>query len=84
MQFSIMITELSTISPKSIAPKLIRLSVMPAAPMALVANSIDSGMATATISPARMLPNSTSSTTITSVPPSTRFVSTVRSVRSMR
>ena len=38
MQFSTMITELSTIKPKSIAPRLIRLAVTPVKPITLVAN----------------------------------------------
>ena len=56
MQFSTMITELSTINPKSIAPRLIRLALMPETAIMLVANSIDRGIARATISPARTLP----------------------------
>ncbi len=82
-QFSIMITELSTIRPKSIAPKLIKLAVTPVASIKLVANSIDSGIASAVMSPARKLPSITSSTRMTSPPPSIRFVTTVLSVRPM-
>ena len=84
MQFSTMITELSTISPKSIAPRLIKLAVMPVIAIRLAANSIDKGMATATINPARTEPNSSSNTRITSAPPSVRFVSTVRMVRAIK
>ena len=55
-----MITLESTIRPKSIAPRLIRLAVTPVASMTLAAKSIDSGIASATIRPPRMLPSSTS------------------------
>ncbi len=75
MQFSIMITELSTISPKSIAPRLIRLALIAVAAIMLEANIIDSGIANATITPARKLPSRKNSTTTTSVPPSSRFFS---------
>ena len=61
-QFSIMITLESTIRPKSIAPRLIRLAEIPVASMTLAANSIDSGIARATIRPPRRLPSSTSRT----------------------
>ena len=81
MQFSIMITELSTIRPKSIAPRLIRLAVMPVASMMFLANSIDSGMASATIRPARQLPSRRSRTRMTRMPPSSRLWTTVCSVR---
>ncbi len=57
-QFSIMITLESTIMPKSIAPRLIRLAVTPVASMMLAAKSIESGIASATIRPPRMLPSS--------------------------
>ena len=83
-QFSTMITELSTIRPKSIAPRLIRLAVMPVADIRLVANSIERGIASVTSSPARTLPSMTSRITITNTPPSVRLVSTVFSVRPMR
>ena len=67
-QFSTMITLESTIRPKSIAPRLIRLADTPVASMMLAAKSIDSGMASATISPPRRLPSIASSTTITRTP----------------
>ena len=79
--FSIMTTEPSTISPKSIAPRLIRLPEMPARTIPVKANSIDSGMAAATISPPRTLPRNSSSTAMTSRPPSARFRCTVAIVR---
>ena len=44
-QFSITITALSTIRPKSMAPRLIRLPAMPKASIRLPAKSIDSGIA---------------------------------------
>ena len=50
-QFSTMITLESTIRPKSIAPRLIRLAVTPVASIMLAAKSIESGIASATISP---------------------------------
>ena len=45
-----MTTELSTTRPKSMAPRLSRLAAMPNRNMPQKANSIDSGMARATIS----------------------------------
>ena len=79
-----MITELSTTRPKSIAPRLIRLAGMPTAHIRLAAKSIDSGIASETINPARTLPSSTSSTPTTNSPPSARLWSTVSSVRAIR
>ena len=73
MQFSTMITELSTINPKSIAPRLIRLAVIPVRDIMFAANSIDRGIAIATTIPARKLPSMTNSTMMTRVPPSRRF-----------
>ena len=67
-QFSTMITLESTIRPKSIAPRLIRLAETPVASMMLAANSIDRGIARATIRPPRRLPSMASSTTITRTP----------------
>ena len=84
MQFSIMITELSTIRPKSMAPRLMRLAVIEKACIRLVAKSIDRGMASAVTSPARRLPSMISSTMMTRAPPSTRFLTTVERVRPMR
>ncbi len=82
-QFSTMITELSTIRPKSIAPRLIRLAVTAVADIKLAANSMESGIASVTKRPARKLPSVKSSTAITNSPPSQRFVSTVVRVRPM-
>ena len=83
-QFSIMMTLESTSRPKSIAPRLIRLAVTPVASITLAAKSIESGIARATISPARMFPSSASKTTMTSTPPSRRLCFTVSSVCSIR
>ena len=80
--FSIITTAPSTISPKSIAPRLIRLPDRPSSRIPANAISIESGIAAATIIPARRLPSSRSSTTITSTAPSRRLRSTVRMVRS--
>ena len=82
-QFSTMITELSTTSPKSIAPRLMRLAEMPVAHMRFAAKSIESGIASDTISPARTFPRSSSSTPTTRSPPSARLWSTVSSVRAI-
>ena len=73
-QFSIITTELSTIMPKSMAPRLSRLAAMPKRSMPEKANSIDSGMASATISAARRLPRNRNSTATTSSPPSNRLL----------
>ena len=54
--FSTRITELSTTRPKSIAPRLISVPAMPKRIIASKANSIESGIAAATMSPARRLP----------------------------
>ena len=72
-QFSTITTELSTTMPKSIAPRLSRLAAMPNRSMPEKANSIDSGMARATISAARRLPRNANSTATTSSPPSNRL-----------
>src|SRR5439155_8125 len=56
MQFSTMTTELSTTMPKSMAPRLRRLAAMPKRNMPENANSIDNGMARATMNAARRLP----------------------------
>ena len=54
--FSIITTEPSTIRPKSIAPRLIRLPDTPACNIPVNAKSIDSGIADATMRPPRRLP----------------------------
>ena len=63
--------------PKSMAPRLSRLAAMPKRSMPEKANSIDSGIARATISAARRLPRKANSTATTSSPPSNRFFRTV-------
>jgi len=78
--FSIITTEPSTINPKSIAPRLIRLPEMPAFSMPVNANNIDNGIADATIRPPRTLPSSSSRTATTRMPPSSRFLETVQMV----
>jgi len=75
--FSIITTDPSTISPKSMAPRLIRFPESPAWTMPVKANNIDSGMADATMSPPRTLPSSKSSTATTRTPPSIKFLRTV-------
>ena len=75
--FSTMMTELSTMSPKSIAPRLMRLAAMPTWSMPLKAKSIDSGIASATMRPARRLPRKTNSTATTRIAPTERFSWTV-------
>jgi hypothetical protein len=75
--FSIMITELSTTSPKSMAPRLSKLPAIPKRSMPLKAKSIESGIAAATISPARRLPRNTNRTATTNSAPSSKFVCTV-------
>ena len=82
-QFSMTITALSTIRPKSSAPRLIRLPAIPEASIRLPAKSIDSGIAEATIRPAVRLPSRIRSTATTSTPPSVRLRATVAMVRSM-
>jgi hypothetical protein len=52
-------TEPSTKRPKSIAPRLMRLPVIPTKFIPLIAINIEIGMAKATISAARTLPNKT-------------------------
>ena len=74
---STMITAPSTISPKSIAPKLIRLALTPKIFIIPNANSIDNGMAEATINPALRFPRNSTKTKITINAPSIKFFSTV-------
>jgi len=76
-EFSTEITELSTISPKSIAPRLMRVPAIPARTMRSKAKRSESGMAAATISPARTFPRKTKRTAMTSSAPSKRFLRTV-------
>jgi hypothetical protein len=81
-QFSTMITAPSTISPKSSAPRLIRLADVRDCTMPVNVISMASGITAAVSSAARTLPSSANSTTTTSSAPSTRFFSTVASVLS--
>ncbi len=55
-QFSIITTELSTIMPKSMAPRLSKLAEMPNFSIPQKANSMESGMARATIAAAAGCP----------------------------
>ena len=79
---STMMTAESTIIPKSMAPRLIRLPSMPNAFIIPKAKSMLSGMTLATTSPARQLPRKSTSTKMTISPPSTRFRAIVPSTRS--
>ncbi len=82
--FSTTMTAPSTIIPKSIAPRLIKLPDTLLATMPLTANSILKGITHAVISAARTFPSRMKSTTITSTAPSNRFFSTVAIVLSTR
>ena len=77
-----MMTAPSTISPKSIAPRLIRLPLIRPCNMPMAVSSIESGIASAVISAARKLPSSRNSTTMTSSAPSARLFATVSIVAS--
>ena len=83
-QFSTTITAPSTIKPKSIAPKLIRLPDTRLPTMPVTANNILSGITIAVISAPVTLPNNSSKITITSTAPSNRLVFTVAMVLSTR
>ncbi len=72
-----MITEPSTIVPKSIAPKLMRFAEMPKMAMPRNANRSESGMVQATTRAARQLPRNASRTTMTSEAPMSRLSRTV-------
>ena len=74
---STIITAPSTISPKSIAPKLMRLPLTPNKFIKIMAKSIAKGITEATISPALKFPNSNTNTNTTISPPSIKFFSTV-------
>ena len=65
------------------APSDIRFAETPKMRMPMKPTSIESGMTAATISDARTSRRKTKSTTMTRRLPSTRFVATVRVVRSM-
>ncbi len=79
-----MMTAPSTMMPKSIAPKLIRLALTLLSTMPVTVIAIDSGMMQAVTKAARILPSSRNSTTTTSAAPSSKFFSTVRIVASTR
>ena len=68
---------LSTIRPKSSAPRLIKLPETPRRFIPVAVISIVIGMTAAVINAARILPSSRNSTTMTRSAPSTRFFSTV-------
>ena len=72
-----MITAPSTINPKSIAPKLIRLADIPNQFIMETANNIAKGITEATIKPARQLPNIITKIKMTISPPSSKLVLTV-------
>ncbi len=78
-EFSTMITELSISTPKSIAPRLIKLPAIPVAIIMLLAKRNDSGIDAATINPARSPPPKTNSAATTSVAPISRLCSAVAS-----
>ena len=81
---STIITAPSTISPKSIAPRLIRLALTPNKFINDNANNKDKGIAEATIKPALKFPKNNTSINITINAPSIRFVLTVLMARSIR
>ena len=83
-QFSTTITAPSTIKPKSIAPKLIKLpdTLLPTIPV--IANNILSGITMAVINAPVTLPSSSSKITTTNTAPSNRLVFTVSMVLSTR
>ena len=81
---STIITAESTIIPKSMAPRLIRLPSMPKSFIMPKAKSMLSGMTLATTSPARALPRKSMSTKTTISPPSMRLRAMVPSTRSTR
>ncbi|AIV66332.1 heavy metal efflux pump CzcA domain protein [Burkholderia pseudomallei K42] len=64
--------------PKSSAPRLIRFALTFALTMPVKVISIDSGITSAVITAARMLPRNRKRTAITSTAPSSRFFFTVR------
>ena len=77
---STIITAPSTIIPKSIAPKLIRLAQTSKTFISINANNRDNGIVEATIKPPRQLPNKKIRTNITINAPSIRLVATVEVV----
>ena len=81
---STIITAPSTIRPKSMAPSDIRLADTPNNCIMPSAKSIESGIAEATINPARRLPRNSTSTKTTISAPSIRLVCTVLMARSTK
>jgi hypothetical protein len=77
-----MMTAPSTMRPKSMAPRLIRLPLVRVCTMPIAVSSIDSGIASAVMIAARKFPSMTNRTTTTSSAPSARLRSTVRIVAS--
>ena len=82
--FSTITTAPSTMIPKSIAPRLMRLPLTPSLVIPAAASSMDKGIAAVTIKAARTLPSSSSRIAATSNAPSARFFQTVRNVASIR
>jgi len=81
--FSTTMTAPSTMMPKSIAPRESKLAGMPRQVRPIKVANSDSGMMTATMAAARKLPRKSSSTKVTSIAPSARFLKTVWRVVSM-
>ena len=79
-----MMTAPSTMSPKSSAPRLIRLALMRPASMPVAVSIMAIGMTRAVMIAARMLPSARNSTATTSSAPSAKFLDTVRTVASTR
>ncbi|MNS45849.1 hypothetical protein D3C72_783270 [compost metagenome] len=77
MVASTIITAPSTINPKSIAPKLMRLPDTPKKFISVMAKSIARGITEATTKPARRFPNNNTKTKMTISAPSARFFETV-------
>ena len=74
---STIITAPSIMSPKSKAPKLIKLPLTPNRFIIMMANNIAKGITEATTNPARKLPNAKTKTSTTINAPSAKFFSTV-------
>ena len=72
-----MMTAPSTIRPKSIAPRLMRLAEIPNTFIIDIANNIANGITDATTNPALQFPSKRTKMKMTIRPPSMRFVVTV-------
>ncbi|GJE71740.1 hypothetical protein CHKEEEPN_3287 [Methylorubrum podarium] len=79
-----MMTAPSTMRPKSRAPRLIRLAEIFASTMPVMVISMATGMTSAVMMAARMLPSSRNRMTMTRAAPSARFLATVLMVASTR